>query len=165
MKRIWSLILATLITGLCVVTAMSQPPEGKDKGGFGKKGGPPPFELGKVLPPFVRDELELTPEQEKQIAALEGEVKEKLSKILTADQKKKIESTRPMGKDGPPPKGGREGKDGPPKDKDKDQARTTGGGIQWFPTWDAGVAEASRTGRPILLVSAAPHCAGVSGIW
>ena len=27
------------------------------------------------------------------------------------------------------------------------------------------VGEARRTGRPILLVSAAPHCAGVSGTW
>ena len=26
-------------------------------------------------------------------------------------------------------------------------------------------ATAERTGRPILFVSAAPHCAGVSGIW
>lgn len=38
-------------------------------------------------------------------------------------------------------------------------------GIQWFATWESGLAEANRTGRPILLVSAAPHCAGVSGIW
>ncbi len=39
------------------------------------------------------------------------------------------------------------------------------GGIQWFATWESGLREAERTGRPILLVSAAPHCAGVSGIW
>ena len=39
------------------------------------------------------------------------------------------------------------------------------GGIQWFATWESGLREAGRTGRPILLVSAAPHCAGVSGIW
>jgi hypothetical protein len=38
-------------------------------------------------------------------------------------------------------------------------------GIQWFATWAAARAEAVRTGKPILLVSAAPHCAGVSGIW
>jgi hypothetical protein len=28
-----------------------------------------------------------------------------------------------------------------------------------------GLAEAKRTGKPILFVSAAPHCAGVSGMW
>lgn len=38
-------------------------------------------------------------------------------------------------------------------------------GIQWFTTWESAKAEAARTSRPILLVSAAPHCGGVSGIW
>ena len=37
--------------------------------------------------------------------------------------------------------------------------------IQWYATLDRGLAEAKRTGRPILLVSGAPHCAGVSGMW
>jgi hypothetical protein len=39
------------------------------------------------------------------------------------------------------------------------------GGIQWFPTLQSGLREAGRAGRPILLVAAAPHCAGVPGIW
>lgn len=37
--------------------------------------------------------------------------------------------------------------------------------IQWFATLERGLAEATRTGKPILFVSAAPHCAGVSGMW
>ena len=37
--------------------------------------------------------------------------------------------------------------------------------IQWFGTWEAAKAEAKRTGRPILLTSAAPQCKGTSGIW
>jgi hypothetical protein len=37
--------------------------------------------------------------------------------------------------------------------------------IQWFATLERGLAEAKRTGKPILFVSAAPHCAGVSGMW
>lgn len=37
--------------------------------------------------------------------------------------------------------------------------------IQWFATLDRGLAEARRTGKPILFVSAAPHFAGVSGMW
>lgn len=44
-------------------------------------------------------------------------------------------------------------------------ATLSGGGIQWIGTLDAGLAEARRTNRPILLVSAAPHCHEVSGIW
>lgn len=38
-------------------------------------------------------------------------------------------------------------------------------GIQWFASVSSGFAEAKRTARPILLLSAAPHCAGVPGIW
>ena len=37
--------------------------------------------------------------------------------------------------------------------------------IQWFGTWEQGVAEAKRTGRPILLTAAAPQCRGISGMW
>ena len=41
----------------------------------------------------------------------------------------------------------------------------TGPGIAWFGTWEGGLAEAERTGRPILLMSAAPQCHGVPGMW
>src|SRR5690348_2238361 len=74
MRRLLALAFATMIVGMCALTASSQPPpEGK----HGRKGGPPGFELGRVLPPFVREELDLTDEQEKQLAALEREVKQK----------------------------------------------------------------------------------------
>jgi len=53
----------------------------------------------------------------------------------------------------------------PPKVGGKRAAPPDDGGVQWFATWDSAWAEAARTRRPILLVSAAPHCAGVSGIW
>jgi len=39
------------------------------------------------------------------------------------------------------------------------------GRIAWFGTWEAGLAEARRSGRPILLIAAAPHCHNVSGLW
>lgn len=175
MKHLWAVAFAVAVVAVCAVSSFSQPPEGKEKGPPGKKGGPPPFELGKVLPPFVRDDLDLTADQEKEIAALEKEVKERLEKILTADQKKKVSSLRPPRKDGPPPdgkeKGPPGGKDGPPRKGDDlpkkkdDGPQVRAGGVQWFATWEAGRAEAERTGRPILFVSAAPHCAGVSGIW
>ncbi|MEZ4545988.1 MAG: hypothetical protein R3C24_19090 [Cyanobacteriota/Melainabacteria group bacterium] len=38
-------------------------------------------------------------------------------------------------------------------------------GIGWIPTWKQGIAEANRTKKPILLVSAAPQCGGVPGEW
>lgn len=39
------------------------------------------------------------------------------------------------------------------------------GGIQWFTRLKDGLAEARRTGRPILFLSAAPSCGGVPGVW
>ncbi len=38
-------------------------------------------------------------------------------------------------------------------------------GIGWIPTWQQAQAEASKARKPILLVAAAPQCAGVPGIW
>lgn len=37
--------------------------------------------------------------------------------------------------------------------------------IAWYGVLDEGLAEAERTGKPILLVSAACQCAGVPGMW
>src|SRR5579883_983415 len=201
MKRLlFGLMLFSAVAVLSIATGVAQPPDGgrpgkRDRGDGkgppgGPGGGPPRFELGKVLPPFVREELDLTPDQEEQIAALEKEVKAKLEKILTAEQRRKIRSIRPpmppgADGDGPPdgppdrrlegrpngrkgrPGGSPQGQDrpgGPPPGQDRpgkqgdDQA--SAGGIQWFTTWEAGKQEAARTGKPILLVSAAPHCAG-----
>ncbi len=37
--------------------------------------------------------------------------------------------------------------------------------IAWFGTLDGALAAAKRTSRPILLVSGAPHCRLVPGVW
>lgn len=37
--------------------------------------------------------------------------------------------------------------------------------IAWYATWKSGLAEAERSGRPILLLSATPHCHHISGLW
>ena len=155
---------------------------GKDfkKGPGGDKKGPPMgFELGKVLPPHIADTLELSEDQLKQIADLEKDVKAKLTKILTAGQVKKVEASKGLGKmdgkDGKDAKG-KEGKDkgkeGAAPDKKSSQPRPAMDSklqkpaqIQWYASLDGGLKEAQRTGLPILLLSAAPHCAGVSGTW
>ena len=41
----------------------------------------------------------------------------------------------------------------------------TSAGIAWFGTWDQALAEAKRTDRPILFMSAAPQCQNVPGVW
>lgn len=38
-------------------------------------------------------------------------------------------------------------------------------GIQWFGTLEGGLNEAKRTGKPILLMSGAPQCRTISGLW
>jgi hypothetical protein len=78
------------------------PPKGKD----GKGGEHPP-----LIPPFVREGLKLSADQEKQLAALETEFHERFMKILTPDQQKKL---REMGPKGP---GGDRFPDGPKFDK------------------------------------------------
>jgi hypothetical protein len=38
--------------------------------------------------------------------------------------------------------------------------------VAWHGTWNGALAEARRSGRPILLLAAAPQCAaGISGLW
>ena len=45
------------------------------------------------------------------------------------------------------------------------QEKSKQAGIAWYGTLTSALAEAKRTGKPILLVSAAPHCHSISGIW
>jgi hypothetical protein len=94
-----ALLTGILLTGLVVAVATSQPP------------GPPRYELGRVFPPPLREQLNLTPEQEKALAEIEKDLKEKLGKLLTDEQKKIAADFRPHGPGGPDGKGGF-GKDG-----------------------------------------------------
>ena len=48
----------------------------------------------------------------------------------------------------------------PPPPRDPAEAA-----IAWHGTWQAGLAEAQRTKRPIFLMSGAPQCRGVPGAW
>ena len=38
-------------------------------------------------------------------------------------------------------------------------------GIAWYGVLTDGIDEAKATGKPIMLLSAAPQCAGVPGMW
>jgi hypothetical protein len=68
---------------------------------------------------------------------------------------------------GSPPTG--PGPGGPPRPEGK----VVGSGVSaaerkaiaWYGTWEGAQAEARRSGKPILLLSAAPHCHNVSGVW
>jgi hypothetical protein len=88
-----SLLVACFLTA-CILAATAQPPGVPPK----DKKGPPRYELGRLFSPFVRDELQLTPEQAKKLAEIETDVREKLNKLLTDEQKKALEAL-------PPPRG------------------------------------------------------------
>jgi len=55
----------------------------------------------------------------------------------------------------------------PPMLKSVGQSQLAPGdsGIAWYSTWDTGLAEAKRSGRPILFMAAATQCSGVSGVF
>ncbi len=115
-KRVTMGLLALAAAAVFTMSAASQPPEGRDKdkgprgGQRGGPGGPGRFELGRLLPPFMKDELKLTADQEKQLADLEKDVKERLTKILTPEQRKQLETMRPpRGPGGPGGPGGDRG--------------------------------------------------------
>jgi Spy/CpxP family protein refolding chaperone len=74
--------------------------------GFGPRGQAPGRpEPGTLLPPLVRDRLSLSEEQEKQVTDLEKDVRTKLMKILTDEQKAQLEEARQRGPGGPPFRG------------------------------------------------------------
>ena len=60
--------------------------QGKGQQGKGQQDGRPRFQLGTVIPPQMRGDLNLTSSQEKEINGIEKDVKTKLEKILSKDQ-------------------------------------------------------------------------------
>ena len=138
-------VLATTLVMSLTLTSWAQPPEGgppRGRGpggpqgkfqGKGQQGGRPGFELGTVIPPHMRGDLDLSEEQENQVKAIEKEVKAKLEKILTKDQIATL-SRPPMGGGGPGgPEGRPRGRGGPggppdgPEDDDFPPAKKKGG--------------------------------------
>ncbi len=162
------LCLSVVPTALATLALLAFTQPGDEKGKAGKKGFPP-FELGRVLPPFLREQLDLSDDQSRKLAELEAEVRQKLEKILTEEQVRRLKELSGKG-----PKGFFPGKD-EKKDKGKKGKGPEGfeqvqilparNAIQWYATWESGIREAQRSNRPIFLVSAAPHCAGISGTW
>ena len=63
-----------------------------DSGSVGRPGRPGGFHL---LPPRAAEQLNLTADQEKQIAALEKDTRAKLEKILTKEQLEQLKQMRP----------------------------------------------------------------------
>ena len=97
-----SAIILALTVGMstAVLTAQEAP-------GAPPDGAPPPRQGGpRLLPPGAQEQLKLTAEQQKQLADLEAEVKEKLAKILTPEQLEQLKQIRPPQRPPAPREGG-----------------------------------------------------------
>ena len=94
--------ISLLVTSISVTTlAIAQPPGGRDGNGDRRGGGGPRFELGQIFPRPLQEELNLTPAQEKELDAIQQELKSKLDKLLTDEQRQTIENFRPRRPGGP----------------------------------------------------------------
>lgn len=125
---------------------------------------------GLVIPPFAEGRLKLTAAQQQKVAALERYARVELYRILKPAQQQQFELLLRQGPGERPGGPGQQPKEKMPPEaapppSPAPEAGASQAGIAWFSTWDSGRKEAQRLGRPILLVSGAPHCAGVSGIW
>ena len=98
-------ILLTLALGAstCLLTAQDNNPGPDNRPPLDRQGGPRGPEGGRMrgpsgphlLPPRAHELLNLTPDQEKQVADLEAEVKATLEHILTPEQLKQLQQMRP----------------------------------------------------------------------
>ena len=69
-------------------------------GGFGGGGGVP----GQVLSPNAQDQLKLTPEQKKELEAIQAEVDARLEKMLNEEQRKQLKEMKDRRPGGGPPR-------------------------------------------------------------
>jgi Spy/CpxP family protein refolding chaperone len=81
----------TVVSGLVVLLTASLASAQQ----LGGPGGPfEPPRPGQIVPGFLQDRLNLTPEQKKQLEDLQKEVDAKMEKILTPEQRKMMQETR-----------------------------------------------------------------------
>ncbi len=66
---------------------------------------------------------------------------------------------------GPGPGGGPSERGPRPEQLGESEADLGSSGIVWYPILDDGLAEARRTGKPILFMSASSSCAGIPGVF
>jgi len=90
------IILLALALGVstCLLTAQDPSPSPSGQRPHGREGGPRQGGFH-VLPPRALQQLNLTADQQKQVADLEAEVKAKIEQILTPEQLEQLKQMRP----------------------------------------------------------------------
>jgi len=98
--------------------------EGRGEGDRGRDMRPPmgPPRFGTILPPPVRERLQLSDQQNRELDALERSVRERLERLLTPEQLRQLERFGPPQGKGPPRESmerDRRGPKGPPPDRER----------------------------------------------
>jgi hypothetical protein len=131
MKTKIIILALTLGASTCLLTAqdVNPRPDGqrppRQGGGPGGPGGPGRFHL---LPPPVQEQLNLSSDQQKQVADLEAEMKAEMEKILTREQLQQLKQIGPPGRQGGPGgEGGPRPADGQLRPRREGDARGAGG--------------------------------------
>ncbi len=105
MKRaVLALIAFVMSVALVASSGVAQPPAGREgNDGRGPGQGPLPdrFELGQVLPRPLIAGLNLTAAQEAELDGIKKDLKVRLEKLMTDEQKKTVANFRPRGPGGP----------------------------------------------------------------
>ncbi len=113
----WLMVMSLVaVATVGVFGVMAQPDDDK------RPGPPPRYELGHVFPPPLLEQLNLTSDQQAELEIIQQELKSKLEKLLTDEQKQQVENFRPRRPGGP---GGPDGK-GPPPPPDRPAAGRKG---------------------------------------
>ncbi|HEY5042047.1 MAG TPA: hypothetical protein VIK53_08590 [Verrucomicrobiae bacterium] len=108
MKTKLTILALAFGASTCLVSAQDGPPPSDNQQPPPREGGPGAPGGFHLLPPRAQEQLQLTDDQLKQIAALETETKAKLGKILTPEQMDQLNNMRPpmrQGGPGGPPNG------------------------------------------------------------
>ena len=77
------------------------PPADEGPGAPGPGGFASPPRPGELMPSFLQERLNLTPEQKKELQGLQNEVNDKLDKVLTDAQKQQLKEVREARPGGP----------------------------------------------------------------
>ena len=87
MKTKYFLPILAFVAAAGLLPAQESPPPSKDKKPAGIR--------SHVLPPGAVEKLKLTADQQKELAAIEADVKARLEKLLTPEQVQQLQQMRP----------------------------------------------------------------------
>jgi hypothetical protein len=137
MKRaMFGMAAFAAVAMIFVSQALSQPPAGRDDRDGQKS--PPPFEIGRIFPPPLLADLQLTAAQQKDLDSIKQDLKTNLGKLLTLEQMTKVENFRPRGPAAPRRPVGETAPPPPPRPPIETGGKDDKGGLNRPPRFELG---------------------------